>query len=255
MVEKEKTWHEAIQIVLGRALEPLSAAEIAEEVIALELRKSFGATPTRTVEAQLALSIKNKGENSPYRRVSKGYFVLADKPGGEIVQPDTEYSDTGSSQIVSSFGMFWQREKVDFESSTVKLLGCQQGASIEVDFSNQDGVYLLYDGREIIYVGRTTSGNLGARLKAHTANRLAVRWDRFSWFGLKPVNEGGQLGDLPVSVSTQSIVELLESLLIEALEPRQNRKRGDDLSSYEYLQVTDEDLERRIIKKKLQDML
>jgi len=39
--------------------------------------------------------------------------------------------------------------------------------------------------------------------------------------------------------------------LIEALEPPQNRKRGDDLSAVEYIQKEDPEIE----KKRQQDML
>ena len=37
----------------------------------------------------------------------------------------------------------------------------------------------------------------------------------------------------------------LEAIMIEALEPRQNRKRGDDLSAVEYLQKADPEIERK----------
>ena len=37
----------------------------------------------------------------------------------------------------------------------------------------------------------------------------------------------------------------MEALLIEALEPPQNRKRGDDLGGAEYLQVRDPEITRQ----------
>jgi hypothetical protein len=44
------------------------------------------------------------------------------------------------------------------------------------------------------------------------------------------------------------LIPALEAVLIEALEPRQNRKRGDDLAAVEYLQRIDPEIE----KKKMQ---
>jgi hypothetical protein len=36
--------------------------------------------------------------------------------------------------------------------------------------------------------------------------------------------------------------------LVEALEPRQNRKRGDDLAAAEYVQTEDPELQKRRAK-------
>ena len=82
-------------------------------------------------------------------------------------------------------------------------------------------------------------------LYEHTVDRLATRWDRFSWFGLLPVSEKGTLGSLPESFETSKLIPALEAILIEALEPRQNRKRGDDLTAVEYLQKEDPEVERK----------
>ena len=40
-------------------------------------------------------------------------------------------------------------------------------------------------------------------------------------------------------------------ILIEALEPRQNRKRGDDLAAVEYLQKVDPEIEKKKVKATL----
>ena len=114
-----------------------------------------------------------------------------------------------------------------------------------VDFNRQLGIYLLYDGREVIYVGRTTDRALGRRLYEHTIDRLSARWDRFSWFGLLPVSEEGDICALPESYSAAKLIPALEAVLIEALEPRQNRKRGDDLAAVEYLQKVDPEIEKK----------
>lgn len=82
----------------------------------------------------------------------------------------------------------------------------QQIGAIPVDFNKQLGIYLLDDGREVIYIGRTTDRPLGRRLFEHTFDRMAVRWDRFSWFGLLPVSESGQLGALPAMYEAAKMI-------------------------------------------------
>jgi hypothetical protein len=124
-----------------------------------------------------------------------------------------------------------------------------------VDFSKQIGLYLLYDGREIIYVGRSTDRPLGRRLYEHTLDRLSSRWDRFSWFGVLPISEAGELGAIQDSFSSANLLPALEAVLIEALEPRQNRKRGDDLSSVEYIQKQDPEIQKNIIKQTMEAAL
>ena len=39
------------------------------------------------------------------------------------------------------------------------------------------------------------------------------------------------------------VITTMEALLIEGLEPRQNRRRGDDLQAVEFLQFEDPQLE------------
>jgi hypothetical protein len=81
---------------------------------------------------------------------------------------------------------------------------------------------------------------------------LAARWDRFSWFGLLPVSESGQLGELPAVFEAAKMIPALEAILIEALEPRQNRKRGDDLSAVEYIQREDPEIQKKRVKASLE---
>ena len=80
---------------------------------------------------------------------------------------------------------------------------------------------------------------------------MSARWDRFSWFGLLPVSETGKLGTLPVTFEAAKLIPALEAILIEALEPRQNRKRGDDLAAVEYIQRVDPEIEKKKIKATL----
>lgn len=253
----ELTWRKAIEKVLAASTTALHYNEITERIISEGYRMSLGATPAATVNAQISSSIKKEGEKSPYIRVAKGTFSLRGGSGPAKatrpkLTPEVTESDESEEQyeIVTSFGMFWRKDAVEW-IATPKLLGMQQIGATPVDFHKQLGIYLLYDGREVIYVGRTTDRPLGRRLYEHTLDRLSARWDRFSWFGLLPVADSGQLGALPESFMAAKLIPALEAILIEALEPRQNRKRGDDLAAVEYLQKIDPEIEKKKVKATL----
>jgi len=255
---KELTWRKAIAKVLAASSAPLHYNEITERIISDGLRKSLGATPSASVNAIISASIKHDGDSSPYVRVSKGTFTLSKTAAGTVaaglpkLTPDISESEESEEQyaIVSSFGMFWRRDAIEWVA-TPKLLGMQQIGATPVDFNKQLGVYLLYDGREVIYVGRTTDRPLGRRLFEHTVDRMSARWNRFSWFGLLPVSDKGALGKLPEAYDAAKMIPALEAILIEALEPRQNRKRGDDLAAVEYIQKEDPEIEKKKVKATL----
>lgn len=253
----ELTWRKAISKVLSSSTTPLHYNEITERIIAEGLRHSLGATPAATVNAQISASIKHDGDSSPYVRVSKGTFAMRDGSSKTLstppkLTPHVSESEDSEEQydIVTSFGMYWRKEAVEW-TSTPKLLGMQQIGATPVDFNKQLGIYLLYDGREVIYAGRTTDRPLGRRLYEHTFDRLSARWNRFSWFGLLPVSDKGEIGELPETYAAAKLIPALEAILIEALEPRQNRKRGDDLAAVEYLQKVDPEIEKKKVKATL----
>ena len=251
----ETTWHKAIEKVLESASTALHYRDITDQIALRGFFKTLGVTPENTVSSTISSSIRNKGDASPYVRVSKGTYILRKKLSeSNIVDSSNLDLNLGESQesddqyeIISSFGMFWRKEAVKW-APTTKLLGVQQFGATPVDFYKQLGVYLLYDGREVIYVGRSTDGPLGKRLYDHTRDRLTTRWDRFSWFGVLPViPDTGRIGSLPATYETAKLISALEAILIEALEPRQNRRRGDSLG-VEYHQQADPDIIRSQIK-------
>ncbi len=255
---KELTWRKAIEKVLAASSTPLHYNEITERILADGLRQNVGATPSSSVNVEISASINHDGETSPFARVSRGTYALSKTATGTSIPslpklpPTVDESEEAEDQyaIVSSFGMFWRRDAVEWVA-TPKLLGMQQIGATAVDFNKQLGIYLLYDGREVIYVGRTTDRPLGRRLFEHTLDRMSARWDRFSWFGLLPVSDKGELGTLPNSYDAAKMIPALEAILIEALEPRQNRKRGDDLAAVEYTQKEDPEIRKKKVKATL----
>jgi hypothetical protein len=248
-------WEKAITQVLMDHEGAMHYREIAEAVFADGLRGNVGATPAQTVAAIISTSIKKRGSASAFVRTGLGQYMLRENvdQSAEIDEPDEPTSQIEdvetqeSGGIVRAFAMYWSRDYVDWKS-TPALLGQQLKDAQEVDFGNQVGVYVLHDARETVYVGRAED-SLGRRLKAHVSDRLSGRWDRFSWFGLLTVNDDGTLGELPTSsASPHDWIVTMESLLIEGLEPPQNRKRGDEFNAIEYIQVLDPELQKRDVK-------
>jgi hypothetical protein len=250
----ELTWRKAIEKVLSQAPGAMHYQKITDKIIEDGLRSNLGATPASTVYSVLIMAIKNEGAKCPFQRIGPGLFVWKAKAGitqqVSIAAEGPEQEEEVQYEIISSFGMFWRRDAIEWVA-TPRILGMQQIGAKPVDFHKQLGIYLLYDGREVIYVGRATERPLGRRLYEHTADRLSSRWDRFSWFGLLPVSEAGELGGLPDSYVSTNIIPAVEAILIEALEPRQNRKRGDDLSAVEYIQKEDPEIQKKKLKQSL----
>jgi HB1, ASXL, restriction endonuclease HTH domain len=258
----EKSWKEAIKKVLAESSRPLHYTEISEQILSRGYYQTDGATPAATVNAQLAASIKHDADKSPFMRVGRGTFTLKVLPEGVAVLPPVsvakqkklavpiESDEDASDSIIHSFGMYWQRDLVVWRNDP-KMYGKQQSASKPVDFGKQKGIYILYDHHTVVYVGRSIDRPLGKRLFEHTVDRLGSRWNRFSWFGLLDVTQEGNLREATLNASLASLVATLEALLIEALEPPQNRKRGDDFSAIEYIQDVDPELKEKEIQNTL----
>jgi hypothetical protein len=260
----EKSWKEAIKKVLAESSTPLHYTEISEQILSRGYYETDGATPAATVNAQVATSIKHDGEKSPFIRAGKGIFALKNSSAAPVevsvaatnkkkIETLAESDDEASDSIIQSFGMYWQRDLVVWRNDP-RMYGKQQALSKPVDFGKQKGIYILYDHHTVVYVGRSIDRPLGKRLFEHTVDRLGSRWNRFSWFGLLDVTPGGSLKETAPNSSLASLIATLEALLIEALEPPQNRKRGDDFSGIEYIQDIDPELREREIQNTLRSI-
>ncbi|ATU72920.1 GIY-YIG nuclease family protein [Komagataeibacter rhaeticus] len=140
---------------------------------------------------------------------------------------------------VTSYGLFWRKDEIDWHPGNgnhnrFRLLGrvgSNRGHIKIVDFRHQQGIYILYDHYGPGYVGLTRNQGLGKRLKDHTQDHLAGKWDRFSWFGFRPIDETPtEHGLLPLGETKEDLTEEtnttigdLEALLIRAIGPKRNR--------------------------------
>lgn len=255
-------WRDAIVTALQDNGEPMHYAEIAQAIIDGGYRVNVGATPAATVAANLSESLRT-GKKSPFVKVERGVYALRDK-GKAPVQEDIEDSDEAQEDsrqmgLINAFGMFWNRDRVYWKPTMARLLGVQQSGSAVVNFNEQAGVYVLYDGSRPIYVGRVTEPRLGQRLFEHTRDRLTGRWNRFSWFGVRGVRDNGELAPIPtLGIGVGGLIATMEALLIEGLEPPQNRRQGDGFNAVEFIQESDPEVlrerDRRVLAQLSQNV-
>lgn len=257
-------WKEAIKKVLEEEKKALHYTVIAELIAEKGYRKSLGATPQDTVSANMTTDINTNKEKSIFAKVDRGYYILRKFLDDETnllteeIEIKNKKSKSISSEkirIINAFGLYWNRNHVHWKT-TPDLLGIQQIGATNVNFKNQIGIYLLHDSRETIYVGQAIEQSLGQRLRNHTSDRLSGRWDRFSWFGFYPVNDKGGLdNDLNFeNITVQDFGDILEAILIESIEPRQNRKQGNLFAGIEYLQQEAPEIKKRMKEQLIREL-
>jgi len=172
-------------------------------------------------------------------------------------------------KIIQSYGLRWKEADVFWGagSSPGRLLGVPDDniTANATDFREQIGIYILYSGNDLIYVGQAGARNqkLLKRLNQHRnpKNSLAGRWDSFSWFGLRRViKQGKALSQETMktgSPTTSMALNHIEAVLIAATEPSMNKqwgKFGEDTK--QYLQVRDERLttEKELLEQVLEQL-
>jgi hypothetical protein len=206
---RNRAWRLCVLDVLEEAQESMSAQDILDQISARDLRTVTGATPTNTVTTNLLALI----EEGRVRRLERGkYGLIIDGDEGII-----EVEEEDDTPIVKNFGIGWRRGLVKWGREGV-ILGSETDGAQPVNIAPFNGIYMLMDYREILYVGRTTARPLGIRLFEHTRGRMGGRWNRFSWFAV----DGNEINSV-------KMIEVLEAVLIESLEPRLNRQGGQQL--------------------------
>ena len=244
----ELKWDDAIRKVLADAASSLHYTEVADRIVRAKLKKKIGATPAATVAACLSRLVS--APNSDVQKTGRGLFALRSVLAAPPASPklDVEVAEDSESGAIRAFGMYWRHDSVLW-SGRAKLLGRQNLEAATVDFAEQVGIYLLHDRDRVIYVGRATDTPLAARLKAHTTDRLGGRWDRFSWFGLRSVTEDAQLAAPAAGWKHEDVIDTMEAVLIECLEPPKNRRGGDRFVDVEFQQVLSTEIQAKQQKK------
>lgn len=235
----------------GRAL---STSEIWEYIQNHDLWQAKTATPEATVGSHLterktglvATGVVVRHDTRPQTysmatddSIDAGVSSEASVLGDLVEQ---EGGNGNGKSLIRAFGMFWHRNRISFEPKGGMWGEQGRGGNVQpVDFSEQYGVYILYDGHRPVYVGKSERGDgIYARLRSHTKDpRKAGRWDRFSWFGIRGVTDRGELEEMNTEISPELLVSTMEALMIEAIEPPLNRVSGNHIGGSEYLQALD----------------
>ncbi len=136
--------------------------------------------------------------------------------------------------MIQTIGLHWHTDDVFWGKGPKpgSLLGVlsSKKKSPQVDFREQIAVYVLYADFQPIYAGQVGSGEqrLLARLKQHRDSDLRGRWNRFSWYGLRSVLKTGKLSNENNAFHSlrSTVLNHVEGILIDAMEPGQNLQSG-----------------------------
>jgi hypothetical protein len=166
--------------------------------------------------------------------------------------------------LIRTYGEFWNPDIVNWNKSW-RLFGKRRSDSKGPDINvyEERGVYVLYQDYEPVYVGKADKTSIGYRLQLHRqSRRKGPRWDRFSWFGIKGLNQDGSLKNLNTKfhLSSPELIATLEALLIVTIDPRLNARKERFKNAVELFQSeTDKpvEIEERLesIEKKLEQLL
>ena len=163
----------------------------------------------------------------------------------QTLAPGTQTAEARKRPLIHSFGLFWERDKVDWGAG--RRAGHLKGVDVkakrggELDFREQKGIYALYDHDfNLVYVGQVGGGNqtLLGRLRNHHRGQMRARWRYFSWFGTlaHTTEEGFRESEGKVTLSTA--LDGLEGIVIMTAYPLLNRQgaRGSAKAWKEYTQ-------------------
>src|SRR5436190_405996 len=136
--------------------------------------------------------------------------------------------------LIRAYGLFCKVENVFWGGGRRRssLLGVPAGGRRRdpIDFREQVGIYILYRGHNMVYVGQAGRNNpmLLRRLNTHRRDNLAGRWDTFSWFGLRHVLKSNKLSlsKEQASADLRIVLDHMEGLLMAGAEPHLNRQGG-----------------------------
>ncbi len=239
----EITWEQAVLQILTEAAEPMYCGDIADEILRRGLKTTVGKTPNFTVAGVIS-RLRASGMDIIKTRPGVFYLRRPEVAFSEVTPAaDDELDATDASQnlAVAAYGLYWERDNVDW--SARRLLGYDLDPSPEqaIDFANQQGVYLLHSWQSVVYVGKTAAreGGLFQRLHNHHSRQVwSGKWERFSWFGLRRVDETGTIVDSPDSASKEVVTALMEAVLIETLRPSFNNQQGNYMGTL-YRQAVD----------------
>lgn len=246
-----------------------------EALYALQRLEKAGKTPAHytDVYGRMRKNIRdgcnaNDAQRDLRQMLKEGLGKLDDK--GTVKQPRPgaySYQPPKPEKVEPAFaayGIGWKRDKVEWEgrSSSIGKLPGTNGEFVEldddgeprkaengkpipkaIDFQKQAGIYLLHQGAQTVYVGKTKGppddsnfGGLYSRLQIHNRNKRM--WDAFSWFGFRELQSDGSLAEsdyVPSKhVDILQLITIIEAVVIEGIGLRDNQRGGDIGNSLQF---------------------
>ena len=229
-MKKQMTWIDAILKVLEGTKNPMHYTKIWDVIRDKHYRECDANTnPEIIVNVNIQ---QNKDKIVSFG--DKGCYILK-KNIDTNIKKYLEQNIPYQRCIIGAYGRMWSRAK--FEQKKYAMIGKLTNAkkTQPVNLFTERGIYVLYKGYEIVYVGQTTNPIAG-RLKAHTKGN--IQWDSFSWYGIDNVLGNGQIcKEKVLCFSPNALIEALEAVMIIATDPCFNKQRGNNVRGQEYQQI------------------
>lgn len=164
--------------------------------------------------------------------------------------------------LIKAYGTFWNPAIMYWgapgRGNSGKMLGTvnfDDGTKKQIDFWEARGIYVLHNEFSSIYVGKAFGVSIGERLRNHLTDRLAGRWEMFSWYSVSAPRkiEGGLRKPGTRQIAPDTYIATFEALAILISDPPLNRKRESLRGAYEVTQV--EQPHPRSIRSYLEEIL
>ena len=229
-MKKQMTWIDAIIKVLESTKNPMHYTKIWDVIRDKHYRECDADTnPEIIVNANIQ---QNKDKIVSFG--DKGCYILK-KHFDTSVKKYLEQNIPLQQNIIHAYGEHWNRAKFTQSKHHLygKLASSKKGSTI--DLSDERGVYVLYQGYEVVYIGQSMRQTIARRLKQHDDIK---KWDSFSWYGIDEISEGKVIKEKVTNISSNALVDTLEAILISAAYRQRNeRNRGKYIRNQEYQQI------------------
>lgn len=228
-MKQPMTWLDAIIKVLESTRTPMHYTKIWDAIRDKHYRECDAKTnPEVIVNSTIQL---NKDKIVSFG--DKGCYILK-KHLDATIKKYLEQNIPVQQGIIRAYGRRWNRAK--FEQNNYKMLGklANEKRSSQVDLSSERGVYVLYNGYEIVYVGQTTNP-IADRIKAHTKDNK--KWDSFAWYGIDAIENGLICKEKVLTITPNALIDAFEAVMIMATDPCLNKQRGKNVRGQEYQQI------------------
>ena len=159
-------------------------------------------------------------------------YSIKNRPSKDFLR-STRYGCLILATLIKFYGEYWNPDVIDWGAQGAGNKGTLNGSikvdkkKTQVDFWEARGIYALHENYRVTYVGKAFGLPIGKRVRDHLTDRLAGRWDMFSWYSTsnyrKMTNDLSKAGQR--NLNPETIISTLEALAILIADPPLNRKR------------------------------